>query len=166
VDCAATADCATTAEAAETATTADRAATAEPTRRYATAESGVTAESRVAVETAAEAWATEEPAITKEALAESVRPAVPPAPAEPRAHADEDPIVEVVGTVVAIRSAGIRVIIVVAVGAGRRTGHVPWTYISRAHSDPYANGSDTYANSYLRISCRASQNHEQDQQTH
>jgi hypothetical protein len=68
------------------------------------------------------------------------------APVSPRAHAEEDAVVEVARTVIPVRSAGVGSVIVVAPGAGgRRT------------ANPYANlgTADGYTHPDLRTSrCR------------
>jgi hypothetical protein len=55
---------------------------------------------------------------------------------EPRAGADEDAADEVVRAVVAVRSAGVRIVAVVTVGAGRRRANGA---IDRTHSDAKGN---------------------------
>jgi hypothetical protein len=78
---------------------------------------------------------------------------------EPRTHSDKNAAIEVFGTVIAVRRAGVWVISVVAVSAvGRRT-EVSWRRnVARTNSN-------AYANSNLGIGGRARENYEKPEQT-
>jgi hypothetical protein len=138
------------AASAATACAAAAACAAAISMRYAT--SGITtratgiatcaasiAMSPVAVSTAAPATAA--PATTAPA---TTAPAISAAPAVPRADADKDAAVKPVGTVIAVRGAGIRVIRVVAPLAIR------WAVIA-VISGIHNRGADAYSNCDLGI---------------
>src|SRR5579872_1856779 len=68
------------------------------------------------------------------------------APVIPGSHANKHAVYEVVWPVIAIGRAGIRIIVVVAVFANRRSGHV-----ARSHSHANSTKADSYSHLRLRV---------------
>lgn len=155
----------TTVELTPTAESAATESTTVPAKSVTTAESAA-----VEPAIAAESVAAAEPAIATESVAATESAVIVAAEitiagsiaaveaVEPRASADENAVIEVVGTVVTVRRASVRVISVVAIGTiGSGTD------VSRSRGVAWTD-SNADSKSKLGVGGRARENHEEPEQ--